>query len=1185
MDNTKYQITKTVRFKLELNPEYDASKLVPKSEEVGNLSNLITQLRSFLSDFKNIIFVDEEKKKWNYDLSVKYRWLKTYMKSDFFNRTYNSHSSVKQVSIKDLDYVRTYFNETWLIEFDDILNRLGEFVVDDAKTHLNTKKTIIADQLWKLSKRTTLEFAFTFLGALKSTNGEINKSILTLYYKQTEIETIIKNLQRIYAPNQSNGLFVLGASFNYYTINKRPKNYSVEINQTLSELKNKRISLTTFESRGGIDKQMANLVIKSPTYKYQKKNKDDEDKSYTIIKDEEYPYDELVAHLKNWRSFQFRMFNEAVQKLESKNLVTEEDIKSFYDNSDIILMQFNDKNDLKKYIELRQKRFELNNSESSSEEEIELIELKLDSYFIKKKLQKKDNTSLTKEEERLQRELNGNINKLKHYQNFCKFMMNIAGIQGRLKQKLIGLKKDEVNCEMLGYWSFIYEDKHKDKYLYLIDRHKMLDFRKAIKPYKKSSLDGTCYPKLYYINSLTLRSLRKLAFDSSSFKNKLSNKADFAFCNYKSEVDIKNKEILFYKSVLKYVSDNQYQFELDLSNYNLAELLDKDYESINDFEADLNKICYKRIVKVDNRIEQCIKDFSDGLYFKITSQNLRNPNTNIKPLTNIWEEYWKKDSYITRMNPEIKVLWRSERPHAVINHNPDIYAAYGYKMRNRYINEQFTLVSSFTLNADKQKYESAYKSLKCKIEEIDDFNKHLPPFVYAVGIDEGTKDLASITLVKNDNGIIIPQKINILRLKKEVFDFDNKDNNVQLKSGEIVNLYNFALPYINKKDGSVKQMHILVNPSYYLNKSLFNKIFPQYNFEEIKNLLFENDSVVSLDLTTSKVISGEIVEFGDFKTNQKLRILHAKRRIIESMQNIVQKDNEASYPSLSDDDYTIKIGADVIYKHAKVYDAIQPYLEVCEEIRKFYNDAKEEYQKRNYFFSMDSAANIDAINKTKNVIVGNMIGVLKKIYDRYPCYFAFEDFDPSSMESKKMHNEGDVYRLLERSIYSKFKTDGMIPAINEIIRIKDEVAQKSTIDENNLKTLKQVGIVKYVNKSTTSKMCPICGKGYDNKYYKVDKERQLYFCSKPDCRFVNFEPVLDSTISVSPNCPICGKVAYDDENNRLLDFERGIYYCKHCRYLHINGYTQELVDKYNHLYSLNTNDKIAGFNIAKLAFE
>ncbi len=1199
-NSTKYQITKTVRFKLELNPLFDVSQLVSKKKnnDFANISDLVDKLEHFLSDFKNIIFNDVEQKKWNYDLSVKYRWLKTYMKNDFFNRTYNSHSSVKQVSIKELDYVRTYFNEKWLIEFKDILNRLGEFVVDDAKTHLYTKKTIIADQLWKLSKRTTLELAFTFIGALKSTNGEINKSILTLYYKQTEIENAIKNLQQVYAPNQSNGLFVLGASFNYFTINKRPKKYTSEISNVLYQLQNKKISLAMLESNKEIDPDIANLLRNDTTYEYQKKNKNDKVRTETIYFNKEYDYDDLVAHLKNWRSFQFRMFNEAVQKLESKESVSQEEIDAIDQDSKIVLLQFVNTGELKHYIQLKQQRFDIQNKqneddESNNNDELESIERELDSYFVNKTIQVKKGTLLTDEVKKslkeLQEKLKSNLTKLKYYQKFCRFLMLFAGKQGRLKQDLNGLKKDQTNCELLGYWSFIYEDINSDRWLYLISREKMSIFKNKLSEFENDDVKSKS-ARLYYINSLTLRSLRKLVFDTPSFKKSLfdntksfkfswvkspndilkfkiqfyqevlwfvfknqqefeldlsnynilalkkvrfdsdedfernlavisnntltlkyleelvfrtqsfkrlfDRKKNFKYCYIKSEKDIKKNEIQFYQEVLKFVSNNQIYFELDLSSYEISTFVNMRFKSIEDFEAKLNSICYKRVVKVDANIENTMKEFSEGLFFKITSQELRNPKVNRKPLTENWINYWNDDSFITRLNPEIKILWRNAREHAIKNHDPYIYKNIGidYEMHNRYIKEQFTLVTTFTINADKQRIETAYKNIAQKIDDVEDFNNKLKSLHYAVGIDEGTKDLATITLVKKEDGNVIPQRFKITRLKKDVYNFENQDNYVMLKNGEKINLYNFALPYINKKNDSKKQFYVLLNPSYFLNKELFNKVFPTYNFDEIKNLLFEEDEVVSLDLTTAKVICGVIVECGDFKTNQKLRILHAKRRIIEAMQMVVQKDNDNSYPALKpNEDYTIKLGAETIYHFNKTYEAIHPYTDVWTEIQSFYDNAKEEYKKLNYQFSMDSAANLDAINKVKKVIVGNMIGVLKYIYNKYPCYLAFEDFDANQVESKKIYNEGDIYRLLERALLSGFREQGVVPIASELIAIRN----RGEICKNDIS---QLGIIKYVPEGNTSLLCPCCGekayKGSNDIKYLEDKEQHIFKCVK-----------------------------------------------------------------------------------------
>ena len=125
MDNTKYQITKTVRFKLE--PMFDEKKLVKdvktnedkrNTDNVSLLDDFITLIKGVVTSFKNCVFFhnvdpqtgecfkpydDESKYKkdntiyvidkatnlhvWNKLLEVKYTWLRRYMQDEFYSNS------------------------------------------------------------------------------------------------------------------------------------------------------------------------------------------------------------------------------------------------------------------------------------------------------------------------------------------------------------------------------------------------------------------------------------------------------------------------------------------------------------------------------------------------------------------------------------------------------------------------------------------------------------------------------------------------------------------------------------------------------------------------------------------------------------------------------------------------------------------------------------------------------------------------------------------------------------------------------------------------------------------------------------------------------------------------------------------------------------------------------------------
>ena len=87
----------------------------------------------------------------------------------------------------------------------------------------------------------------------------------------------------------------------------------------------------------------------------------------------------------------------------------------------------------------------------------------------------------------------------------------------------------------------------------------------------------------------------------------------------------------------------------------------------------------------------------------------------------------------------------------------------------------------------------------------------------------------------------------------------------------------------SEKDYNGKERKIIQNPSYFLNKELYCRTFKKTvaEYDMMFAEVFEEKQLLTLDLTTAKVISGHIVTNGDVVSLFNLWMRHAQRNIYE----------------------------------------------------------------------------------------------------------------------------------------------------------------------------------------------------------------------------------------------------------------------------------------------------------------
>ncbi len=119
------------------------------------------------------------------------------------------------------------------------------------------------------------------------------------------------------------------------------------------------------------------------------------------------------------------------------------------------------------------------------------------------------------------------------------------------------------------------------------------------------------------------------------------------------------------------------------------------------------------------------------------------------------------------------------------------------------------------------------------------------------------------------------------------------------------------------------------------------------------------------------------------------------------------------------------------------------------------------------------------LKQTKSSLVANVIGVIDFLYNDYKERFggegiiASEGFGITKVESDLEKFSGNIYRMLERRLYQKFQSRGLVPPIKNILLFRES-------DNNNGKKnipFLQIGNICFVDPSGTSQKCPICEEG------------------------------------------------------------------------------------------------------------
>ncbi len=1104
----KYQITKTIRFKLEPVQIEEFEKQVQNienvKEEEANLAQLVSNAQDLSKLLKEYIYTDpnHEKKKFKNTVIVHFRWLKEFTKDKYFEwinqdeteqttnpKTLkaNSFSALgslipqkkkkniskeKRYKLSKINYLQEVF-ENFLKDWDSTVQTLSSQVAQP-KEKL-TRKAEIGKVVLKFSGRNMLLFLEHFLS--ESKDKDSSHLEVQLQEKIKTFKEVLEKAQTWVMPSQSTGIELAKASFNYYTINKKEKDFDNEkekIEKELCKLIKIKSDHLNFLKGGNIK------IIKE---EYNQKTKQ---KKYTSLFDVYYDENEKKEKLKNTpngvkvdldKLYKILKIYRATQKSEfisqvSNGMNYEEAIKKFP------LFEPNGNNGENK--QAFQRFVELTKKIESLKTERE--KLKQDSDEWKQKGKELSQARQNRGKLFFQGSSKESKERFQKYLKFCEIYKDIAMKRGRLIARLKGIEKEKIDSARLQYWAFLLEKDNRHQVV-LIPKTKAKD------AYQKISCFGetqTGSPAVYYFESLTYRALKKLCFgvNGNTFipeikeelkkKNKWNYEEKdfgehiFKIKNGQEEIRDEKKLISFYKDVLQtdYVRKNREDGNIVLPSNFDNEVLKPDFNTEQEFRIALEKCCYtrKRIVpkgELDKILSTC-----DAQVFSITSYDLQKVNkTNLKAHTKLWLDFWNKEnekqSFPIRLNPEIKIFWREPKASQVAKYGKGT-ELYDEQKKNRYLYPQYTLITTFLENALQSEINYRFLDAEKKKENVKKFNEEVKKFLkpkeelWLYGIDTGIVELVSLCLIKKDG---TPQMFEVLELKEEFLNYE--------KTG---------FP----KEGETKKYKAIQNLSYFLNKELYKETFKDDKFEEEFHKIFEVKQVPALDLSVAKVISGRIVINGDIAARLNLTLSNARRKIVEAL---IQNPNI----QLSEEDYKIKIGNEDIFLGRKEFNAAKSWDEIKEKLNESFQKDKD-----------NPARAQEDINKHRQVIAANVTGIIHFLYKKFPGIITIEYLDQTTTESHRQDFEGIVDNPVEKALYRKFQTEGLVPPVSELWSMKAADSQ--------------VGIIYYADSNNPKKgghglRCPKCGekvyKSKDDSRYDADKKAGIFECNKTNCGFHN----------------------------------------------------------------------------------
>ena len=1103
-----------------------------------DLVNFFSKLENYLYDINDYLFFEREDESiFKGGIVVKSEWMKTHAKQQLAEFRYkersedNQRNDSRRVKRPRMQHTLSdYKLSDRIIEVHDDIVDVYEKLQDvvSRERHERADRAKIALLLGRLKTKGGLPL---LVSLVENTTDKKEQGELSLRLKQSgkELLNLLEMGVQNYLPEQSKGYPIAKASFNFYTINKRPIDYTRKIKEINDRL---RVDWKKCEEWCFGKNKSANDIRWWKTIKadVERRAKGKELLLGEMPMRDIEDYANLRQILKNILAQQKAEFSEMIQSAESYSSLQESGLYLFDRISD---EEFDEYFDFSEAIE------ETATKRNQTRDQYKQRELRTKINRLRK--QRGDLLSEACRETK---------DRFMDYKRFAAFYRKVAQQHGRLYAQLKGIEKERNESQMISYWAMILQSGSKHK-LVLVPKEKASELKNGL----NVSEDKTSNTKLFWFESFSFRSLQKLCFSniesgSNKFYSDLRNEAEFSrkysfggkFIS--GEFDLQGdeqKKIEFYKDVL---SSRTAGKVLSISKEELKqEVLDVDFDCLDDFKVALERVSYKRMFTVNPYIIDALRGNFAAQVFDITSLDLRHEESckdketvfeySDKMHTRIWKEFWSEDNedsnFDIRLCPEITLLYRKPKSSRIAKYGADS------TQRNRYLHEQLTLVTRFTERSNSPGRELSFLAEEDEKKIVENFNREVlkEDFRFALGIDNGEVELSTL-------GVYLPQ-------------FAQESNDATFEMLKKVD--EFGFPTLTIRDLKYKEKDIkgidrrvVQNPSYFIKEDLYCRTFGKSHqeYEAMFETLFERRNLLTLDLSTAKVISGHIVTNGDVVSLFNLWKRHAQRNIYAMMEHQLAEgsveielkrsyelsDNERQtfidylnadnkrYEKLSKTDkskyvtwiYDCWNGKEVenkdfenVYNECKrkgnfadivLYAVctnagkVETVVDVFDirnvfKLRKDFDclmsqeEIKAELNRYNVRVISDEELDLN-LRQTKSSLVANVIGVIDFLYARYKEKFGgeglvvSEGFGVNKVEQDLEKFSGNIYRLLERKLYQKFQAKGLVPPIKNILMFRENDNNRE--GKKNIPFL-HIGNICFVDPRDTSQNCPICEKG------------------------------------------------------------------------------------------------------------
>ncbi|MBS1781726.1 MAG: hypothetical protein JSS78_01540 [Bacteroidetes bacterium] len=499
----KFKITKTIRFKANpicINKLQEQTKSLSENSE-ADIVGIINNANQIINDLEGLIFTNEEKNNLRKDVTIHFRWIRQYVKNDWYawkeKQTNNSNhaekgksksaeksqlkspfaqlasirdkfpdahktskaihssspnskteSSEKKLPLGDVPFLKeefTFFCNYWR----EIAEKLNEAY--SREEHNRMRRADIAKYLNELSKKQMLPFLSDFLA--NANDKKNDEKIKNLIVKVIEFKKDLEIAKNAYLSAQSSGIMLARASFNYYTLNKRPKDFDSEERRIIENMNAK------YYHPGNIPQIIKDLKI---------------DAGLSI--------ERLYEELKSYKAEQKAKFQEAVsQGLEFEELKVRFPL---FTTTNAVFEKYVNKTNL-----ITKKATQKNNTSKDSAD------------F--KKVQNEINNLKRDRGQMLQQK------NFKEYDNFCVVYKKVAAAKGKLKAQLKGIEKERIDSQRLQYWALIGQEENKYKLILIPKENVSKAYTEIV---NQRWIDERVSMYLYYFESFTFRALRKLCF-------------------------------------------------------------------------------------------------------------------------------------------------------------------------------------------------------------------------------------------------------------------------------------------------------------------------------------------------------------------------------------------------------------------------------------------------------------------------------------------------------------------------------------------------------------------------------------------------------------------------------------------------------------------------------------------------